>query len=120
MFKPWLMILLSPLAFANEPSHQTTPNHPVATQQAAGIWIDVRTPAEFQEAHLENAINIPHDQIAEHIAHITTNKNEPIHLYCRSGRRAESALQTLKNLGYTNVINHGSYEEVIETQKSTQ
>ena len=38
----------------------------------------------------------------------------PINLYCRSGRRAEAALTELKNAGYTNVTNHGGYEDLVK------
>ena len=31
--------------------------------RAQGIWIDVRTPEEYESGHLDGAINIPHDQI---------------------------------------------------------
>ena len=64
-----------------------------ATQpaKAKGIWIDVRTPEEFAEGHIQGAVNIPVDQIAGKIAAVSPNKNAPINLYCRSGRRAEAA-----------------------------
>ena len=41
-------------------------------------------------------------------------KDAPINLYCRSGRRAEAALTELKNAGYTNVTNHGGYEDLVK------
>ena len=51
------------------------------------------------------------DKIAERIEGLIPNKNAPIALYCRSGRRAESALRTLQEKGYTNVVNYGGHEE---------
>ena len=87
-----------------------------ATQQPAraqGVWIDVRSPEEFNEGHLQGAINVPHEQIASQIARISPDKNAPVNLYCRSGRRAEVALQELKKLGYTNVTNHGGYQDLL-------
>lgn len=83
------------------------------TIKNSGIWIDVRSPEEFAEGHLEDAINIPHDQIVAKITEISADKNAPLNLYCRSGRRAENALQELRKLGYTNVINHGGYQELL-------
>ncbi|CAM3844160.1 rhodanese-like domain-containing protein [Rheinheimera salexigens] len=76
------------------------------------IWLDVRTAEEYAAGHIETAINIPFDVMATHISSITTDKNATIHLYCKSGRRAEIALQTLQSLGYTNVTNEGGYEEL--------
>ncbi|QIW16813.1 rhodanese-like domain-containing protein [Pasteurellaceae bacterium RH1A] len=82
--------------------------------QEQGIWIDVRSPEEFSQGHLSGAINIPHNQIAEKISQLTDDKSAPIHLYCRSGRRAEEALGQLKAMGYTNLTNHGGYQDLLE------
>ena len=79
-----------------------------------GVWIDVRSAREFAQGHLKNAVNIPYDEIADKIATLAPNKEHPIHLYCRSGNRANIALQTLKTLGYHNVINHGGYEDLLK------
>ena len=81
--------------------------------RAQGVWIDVRSPEEFNEGHLQGAVNVPHDQIASQIAHISPDKTAPVNLYCRSGRRAEAALQELKKMGYTNVTNHGGYQDLL-------
>ena len=72
----------------------------------------MRSPEEFGQGHLQGAINIPADQIGAKISSISPDKQAPVNLYCRSGRRAAAALKTLKQLGYTNVINHGGYEDL--------
>ena len=82
--------------------------------KAKGIWIDVRTPEEFKEGHLKDAINIPVDQIGARIGSVSPDKSAPVNLYCRSGRRAEAALQELKKMGYTNVTNHGGYQDLLQ------
>ena len=79
-----------------------------------GVWIDVRSAEEFNAGHLQDAINIPHDQILERIQSVSPDKDAPVNLYCRSGRRAESALNELKKAGYTNVTNHGGYEDLVK------
>lgn len=76
------------------------------------LLIDVRTDEEFDSGHLQDAINIPHQIIGEHIADLTSSKSQEIILYCRSGGRAEIARTTLLDLGYTNVTNAGGYEEI--------
>ena len=86
----------------------------VQPEKAKGIWIDVRSAEEFNSGHLQNAVNIPHDQIIEGIKSVSSDKNAPINLYCRSGRRAEVALNELKKAGYTNVTNHGGYDDLIK------
>ena len=85
-----------------------------APQKAQGVWIDVRSPEEYNAGHLEGAVNIVHTDIASQIASVAPDKNQPINLYCRSGRRAEMALQELKKLGYTNLTNHGAYDDLVK------
>lgn len=64
-------------------------------QQQPNVIIDVRTAAEFNNGHLDSAINIPYQQIATIAAHYP-DKALPILLYCKSGRRAEIAATALK------------------------
>lgn len=82
--------------------------------KAKGIWIDVRSAEEFAQGHLFGAVNLSVSEIGDKIAQVSPNKDEPIHLYCRSGRRAEEALNELKKLGYRNVTNHGGYGDLIK------
>jgi phage shock protein E len=77
---------------------------------SAAILIDTRTPAEWDEGHLEGAVLIPYDTIVQGVAAIAPDKNSNINLYCRTGRRSGIALETLKNAGYSNLKNLGSLE----------
>ena len=86
----------------------------VKPEKVKGVWIDVRSAEEFNAGHLQNAVNIPHDKIIEGVKALGSDKDAPINLYCRSGRRAEAALTELKNAGYTNVTNHGGYEDLVK------
>jgi len=76
------------------------------------IIIDVRTEQEFNAGHISGAINIPYDVIAEKIGEVTTDLNKKIIVYCRSGRRSGIAKNTLEKLGYNNVENGGSLEDM--------
>lgn len=78
---------------------------------ADAVWIDVRSADEFAGGHVQEAINIPHTDIGAKIAAVSADKNQEIKLYCRSGKRAGMAKQTLEQMGYTNVTNVGGYEE---------
>lgn len=74
------------------------------------IILDVRTPEEFNEGHIENAINIDvnADDFTKEIADLDRNANYLV--YCRSGRRSLLATQIMKNQGFTNVTNmEGGY-----------
>ena len=111
-----LLISMLPILTANATNKEATNATALEKSQTiknSGIWIDVRSPEEFAEGHLEDAINIHHDQIVAKITEISADKHAPLNLYCRSGRRAENALQELRKLGYTNVINHGGYQELL-------
>ena len=91
--------LLTPGAMAAGPVKTPSP-----------VVIDVRTEQEWKAGHLEGAILIPHEQISEEIAKVTSDRKAQVFLYCRSGRRSGIAREYLKKSGYENVINLGSME----------
>ena len=67
--------------------------------------IDVRSSQEFEEGHLDGAINIPVYNIKQNIEKLVKNKDENIILYCSSGYRSKEAKDILEDLGYENVYN---------------
>ncbi|MFW5643960.1 MAG: rhodanese-like domain-containing protein [Alkalispirochaeta sp.] len=69
------------------------------------LLIDVRTPEEFRSGHIPTAINIDHRRIAEGAAEI--DRDQRIVLYCRSGSRSRSAYRTLREMGFTDVVDFG-------------
>ena len=71
------------------------------------ILLDVRRLDEFNEAHIEGAILIPYDEIETRAAEELPDKNALILIYCRSGRRSETAATALVSLGYTKVYDFG-------------
>ncbi len=75
------------------------------------MWIDVRTPTEYEQGHLPQAIQIPYDGIAAGVAKLQLPKDTPIYLYCGSGHRAGIAQQSLQQLGYTHVTNAGGLQD---------
>ena len=100
--------------FASANTAPQTEQSAVQPEKAKGVWIDVRSAEEFNAGHLQDAVNIPYDKIIARIQAVSPDKNAPVNLYCRSGRRAEAALNELKNAGYTNVTNHGGYEDLVK------
>ena len=87
---------------------------PAAVLQSGSVLLDVRSPEEFAAGHLQGAVNIPHDRIAEEIAAAVPDKSVQVILYCRSGRRADTALKTMQAMGYENVSNYGGLEDAQE------
>jgi rhodanese-related sulfurtransferase len=74
-----------------------------ANDPAGLIVLDVRTPQEFAEGHLENAtmIDFYEPDFASQLADL--DPTQPYLLYCRSGNRSGQTLTLMKDLGFTNV-----------------
>lgn len=65
--------------------------------------IDVRTPNEFENGHIENAVNIDF-KAADFIENISAlNKNKTLLIYCRSGNRSGKAAKIMDSLGFTKI-----------------
>ncbi|CAA0127043.1 Inner membrane protein YgaP [Mycolicibacterium vanbaalenii] len=65
--------------------------------------LDVRTPGEFETAHIAGAYNVPLDLLREHRDEIIKHLDEDVVLVCRSGQRAAQAEETLRSAGLGNV-----------------
>lgn len=87
----------------------------IAHMVETGVIIDVRTVEEWDAGHIEGANLIPLEQVAAGISDVAADKDTPVLLYCRSGRRAGVAQETLLKMGYTNVVNLGG---IIDAQKT--
>lgn len=70
------------------------------------ILLDVRTPQEFAAGHLDGAINVPVDRVADRIASVA-KPDQPIVVYCRSGARSGAATRALRARGYGQVLDLG-------------
>lgn len=85
----------------------------LAAQISAGkapLVVDVRTEDEFLEGHIPGARLIPHDEIGNYVDSLAAFKDEPILIYCRSGKRAESAVKTLEEAGFSKIqVLEGSF-----------
>lgn len=69
------------------------------------IVIDVRSPQEFREGHIDNALCIPDYEIMYKIRNIIPNKQQEIVLYCSSGNRSGRVQKKLNEIGYSQVYN---------------
>lgn len=65
--------------------------------------LDVRTPGEFESAHIRGAYNVPLDTLAEHTPEIRTVEHEEVILICQSGQRAGKAEDALRAAGMANL-----------------
>lgn len=74
---------------------------------AAPVVLDVRSPEEVAEGHLPGALAIPHDQVPARLTELGAPRE--IVLYCRSGRRARLAGESLEAAGFDVVYLEGDY-----------
>ncbi len=65
--------------------------------------LDVRTPGEFEMAHIPGAYNVPLATLAEHAREISSIVDAQIVLVCQSGSRARQADSALRSLGMSNL-----------------
>lgn len=72
------------------------------------IILDVRSKAEFSGGHIKNAINIPVDELNNHLSKIN-DKNKCIICCCASGMRSGTAKRILESKGYKAVHNGGGW-----------
>lgn len=73
--------------------------------EQGAILLDVRSPQEFAEGHMENAISLPEYEIKEKVDSMLPNKSQLIIVYCSTGHRSEKAQAMLEKLGYEKVYN---------------
>lgn len=78
--------------------------------QEGAFLVDVRTPAEFSEGSVKDAVNIPLNQVASQLAKFKGKKT--IVVFCRSGSRSSQAKKILEENRFENVINGGSWQNV--------
>jgi len=78
------------------------------------LIVDVRTPKEYREKHIPNAINIPIGNILK--GQINLPKDKEIVLYCRTGSRSGVVAKVLKEKGWSvyDVANQSEWEREIK------
>lgn len=80
------------------------------------LIVDVRTKGEYAGGHVKGSVNIPLDQLSNNLNKLK-NKDQAIITCCASGMRSSSAKSFLKQQGYTNVHNGGSWGSVANVTK---
>lgn len=80
--------------------------------------VDVRTLKEYEEGHIEGALNIDFlgDEFLQQFSNL--DKDKPVYLYCRSGNRSAKASEMLKKEGFEHIIDlEGGYKAWKALQK---
>jgi rhodanese-related sulfurtransferase len=71
------------------------------------LLIDVRTRGEYAGGHAKNSKNIPLDELGKSLPKL--NKEQNIVVVCASGMRSSQAVSMMKQSGFTNCHNGGSW-----------
>ena len=84
------------------------------------IIVDVRSPSEYNEGYIKNALLMPGNNIKELAPKILPDMNATILVYCRSGNRSKKAANLLIDMGYQNIYDFGginNWNEKLVTPK---
>lgn len=73
-------------------------DEPALPRDGSVQLVDVRTQAEYAAGHIDGFINLPVDQLREHLEQL--DKTKPVYLVCQSGLRSYIASRILKGSGF--------------------
>lgn len=99
-------MLVFPLFRGGSGANAVSPTQAVMliNRQDAAV-IDVRESGEFEAGHLPNARHIPLTELEKRAAELTKLKKKPVILVCQTGARSGKAIDTLRKLGFEQVLN---------------
>lgn len=103
-------VVLLPTVFAqrNPTVRVIAPEAYVAEFSRVGqdhFLLDVRRPDEFAGGHLEGAVNISVETLANRLNEVP--RDMPIVVYCRTGNRSQTASNILAEAGFTPIYDLG-------------
>lgn len=75
--------------------------HRAKSNGEVAVLIDVRSPGEYQQGHVEGAILLPLPELPGRLAELDAHKGKPVHVICQSGGRSARAAQILAKNGHT-------------------
>lgn len=67
------------------------------------LLVDVRTPGEYSEGHLDHAVNIDWTDNSFETKIANWDKSKPVMVYCQSGRRSAAAGNKMRDMGFKKV-----------------
>ena len=73
-----------------------------------GLLLDVRSPGEFNSGHLDGALNIPVGELKDRLKELDY-KDRSVVVYCASGVRSRRASTLLREHGFQDVHDLGSW-----------
>jgi len=104
----WILIAFMGLYFAYSKGWILADFKSISPQEAYALInsnenttvLDVRTPEEFAQGHIEGAISLPLQTLQTNLGSITDAKNQKLIVYCHSGNRSVAASRILAKNGF--------------------
>jgi phage shock protein E len=86
---------------------------PAGTVAVEGpVYLDVRTPEEYAAGHVAGTLHIPLDQLERRWEELAQYRDQPMVVYCRTGRRSAAAIDILRAQGFTRLENGGGLAQM--------
>jgi rhodanese-related sulfurtransferase len=105
VFSLLITLLIASSVFAQQKEVLNVEDFKKRIKKGELIILDVRTPEEYADGHIKNAINIDWKNPEEFQAKATQlHKTKPVYVYCHSGIRSQKAYDWLRSNGFTNVV----------------
>ncbi len=80
------------------------PNEAIRLMNAGAVLVDLRSPNQFKDSHIEGARNVPGDQLASNPKALERLSGKTLVLYCDSGTTTGAAQRTLARAGAKSVF----------------
>ncbi len=68
------------------------------------VVLDIRTPTEFKEGHIQDAVNIDYKADIFESELEKLDRDATYVMHCRSGRRSANSFETFRKLGFRNIV----------------
>jgi rhodanese-related sulfurtransferase len=81
-------------------------------RKSGATLVDVRSAAEYANAHAPGTLNIPLSELGSRLGEIP--RTVPVVLCCASGSRSGMAKMVLRKNGYPNVYNIGTWRKLLD------
>jgi phage shock protein E len=84
----------------------------LAAEAEGRVLVDVRTPEEVAEGHLAGALllDLHRPDFRDAVAELP--RDEAYFVYCRTGNRSGQAIEIMRELGFTDLVNGGGFDDL--------
>ncbi|MBC2606757.1 rhodanese-like domain-containing protein [Pelagicoccus albus] len=108
-----LLILAAVIFYVLKQRGQMNSEEAKAALEKGAVIIDVRTQQEYMSGSVPGALNFPLNEVVARVSKRFPDKKTVLLCHCASGMRSASAVSQLKQAGYANAHNIGSYQKAL-------